>query len=512
MSLGLDRRIASWGLAHSFAIKQYRPPALPLAHRLSGLDIALVCLFVIGLYTNYTIPISAKIPFPSAPAGVAGLLLLWRRRHDITTRSFTCFMAVIFLYVASILCATNIEFLSRRFNGLIQLTYSLTIGYGLFLTVVRANRRQAATLFLAVSLVILIGCLLETYGGLRPISDAARNVLYQRGVYENDLRDMMFYNRVRPKFFASEPSSVTFIYTLCTFLWLVISPWRHKVLVYLALAGLGMFAMPGPTLLLMLLLIMPYMLFLASRVAGRLSGTRVVKVLLAGAVLLTVFFVAANVLFAERLRETTNGNDPSFFYRVQGPALVGAYIGQNYPLAGTGLTGEPFIERQVINVYVSSPSFSSGWQILSPATELVINYFWLHWIYLGVLWGTVLAIALTLWLKVLGVPSPAFTWMVWAILGQSSGAYVGPTCWAVFFLAAAAAVLQQRPREVDEAPLVQPAPPPDVRCAWLETIVTRAATRSTTPARSLTLVQAVDDRPHIERLGPFPPQGRDAAD
>jgi hypothetical protein len=34
--------------------------------------------------------------------------------------------------------------------------------------------------------------------------------------------------------------------------------------------------------------------------------------------------------------------------------------------------------------------------------------------------------------------------MVWAILGQASGAYVGPTCWAVLFLAAAAAVLHQR--------------------------------------------------------------------
>jgi hypothetical protein len=34
--------------------------------------------------------------------------------------------------------------------------------------------------------------------------------------------------------------------------------------------------------------------------------------------------------------------------------------------------------------------------------------------------------------------------MVWAILGQASGAYVGPTCWAVLFLAGAAAVLHQR--------------------------------------------------------------------
>jgi hypothetical protein len=45
---------------------------------------------------------------------------------------------------------------------------------------------------------------------------------------------------------------------------------------------------------------------------------------------------------------------------------------------------------------------------------------------------------------VLGVPSAAFCWMAWAILGQASGAYVGPTCWAVMFLAAAAAVLHER--------------------------------------------------------------------
>jgi hypothetical protein len=48
------------------------------------------------------------------------------------------------------------------------------------------------------------------------------------------------------------------------------------------------------------------------------------------------------------------------------------------------------------------------------------------------------------WLLTIGVPSAAFCWMVWAILGQASGAYVGPTCWAVLFLTGAAAVLHQR--------------------------------------------------------------------
>ena len=76
-----------------------------------------------------------------------------------------------------------------------------------------------------------------------------------KGIYENDLRDVLFYNRVRPKFFASEPSSVTFCYTLFTFLWMVVSPWRWKLVAYVGLIGLGLFAMPGATLLLMLLLI-----------------------------------------------------------------------------------------------------------------------------------------------------------------------------------------------------------------------------------------------------------------
>ncbi len=512
MSLVLERR---------FATRHDRPPAL--AYHLDGLDVALVCLFLIGLYTNYTIQISAKLPFPSAPAGVAGLCLLWRRRGDVTGNAVIGFMAVMFLYVASILCATSIEWLPRRLNGLVQLTYSLAIGYALFLTMIRANRRQAAALFLSVSLVILIGCLLENYGGLRGVSDAARKAIYSRGVYENDLRDLAFYGRIRPKFFASEPSSVTFCYTLCAFLWLVLSPWRSKFVLYLTLVCLGLFAMPGPTLLLMVLLILPFMLFLDSRRGGRLSGVRVIRVVIVAGFLVMAFVVGANLLFAERLHEIGNGNDPSFFYRVQGPALTAAYVAQHYPLAGAGLTGEPFIEPEVINLYVRSSSFSSGWEILSPATELLINYFWLHWIYLGVLWGLLVTMALALWLRVLRVPSLAFVWIVWMILGQSSGAYVGPTCWAVFFLAAAAACLQQRTAELDEAPLIAPPLPFDVRAAWLEVIAARAEHRAaeraaTTAARALApraLVCSNDPAPRIARLGlfpPAPPQASDAAE
>jgi hypothetical protein len=85
--------------------------------------------------------------------------------------------------------------------------------------------------------------------------------------------------------------------------------------------------------------------------------------------------------------------------------------------------------------------------MVHPATELLINYFCLHWIYLGPFFGVVVIAAISLWLRVLGVPSPAFCWFSWAILGQASGAYVGPTCWAVLFLTGAAALIHQRHEE-----------------------------------------------------------------
>jgi hypothetical protein len=411
---------------------------------LGWVDLVLIFIFMAGLYTNYTIMLSQKLPLPSAPAGIAGLILLVRRRNDITPRALVGFCAIVALYLASILCAPDISWLARRTNGLVQLIYSLAVGYALFLTVKRADRRQIARLFLAFALVIAVGCLLETYGGLRPISDAVRNVLYRKGIYENDLRDLMFYNRVRPKFFASEPASVTFCYTLFTFVWLVVSPWRWKLPIYLGLVGLGLFAMPGPTLLLMLVLLLPYLLFLGSRRNGRIDATRFLVVTLVAVLFALVALLLAKTLFAQRFETITSGNDPSFFYRVQGPALAGLDIMGRYPFAGAGLTGEPYIEREITNLYLRSPYYSGGWKVVSPATELLINYFWLHWIYLGFVWGVAMIAAISGWLRVLGVPSAAFCWGTWAILGQASGAYVGPTCWAVLFLAAAACLLNQR--------------------------------------------------------------------
>jgi hypothetical protein len=426
-------------------------PAKPFASSpgLDWIDITLIVVFFIGIYTNYSLFLSKTVPFPSAPAGIAGAFMLWRRRGDTTTAGLAAGLVVLATYATSVLLAPDLSFLPRRVNGLVQLSYSLAIGYALFATVTRGTREQIAALFLSCALVLLIGCLLETYGGLRPLSDAVRQVLYSRGLYEADLRDLQYYDQIRPKFFASEPSSVTFCYTLFSFLWLVVSSFRWKLAGYALLTGCGLFAMPGPTLLLMVVLLVPWMLFLASRRDGRIRFGRLLPVGLACLLCGAMFVVLALTVFSQRHRDAAGGDDASAFYRVRGPAIAALDVLRTMPIAGAGLTGEPYVKDRVLNLYVRSPGYSSRWPLVHPSSELLINYFWLHWIYLGVLMGTLALAVVTIWLMVLGVPSPAFAWTVWAILGQAAGAYVGPACWAVLFLAGAAALINQRRDDPD---------------------------------------------------------------
>src|ERR1044072_3784064 len=124
---------------------------------LGWVDLVLIFIFMAGLYTNYPIMLSQKLPFPSAPAGVAGLILLVRRRNDITPRALIGFCAILTLYLASMLCPPDISWLPRRTNGLVQLTYSLAVGYGLFLTVKRADRGPISRRFLGFAQVFVWG-------------------------------------------------------------------------------------------------------------------------------------------------------------------------------------------------------------------------------------------------------------------------------------------------------------------------------------------------------------------
>lgn len=413
---------------------------------LDWIDTTLIVVFLAGLYLGVSLNITSKIPLTCAPSGIAGMAMLWRRRDQIRPTHLAGLFCVIALYLGSIFTATDFSFLGKRTTGLLQLVYSFVIGYALFLTMVQGERRQISMILLGFCLFIIVGSLLETYAGLRPISDAVREKIFDAAyVYDADLRDEILYGKVRPKLFTSEPSAVTFGFTHFCSVWLVTSPWRYKLLIYAGLVGAALLVMPGPTLVLMLLLSIPYFIFVSSKSVGGhgSTSTRLIGALALSIIVLGVTIWIGNIFFAERLKELAGGKDASFFYRFTGPMLVAFEMFDKYPWAGAGLTGEPFIAHDVVTVYMNAPGFQAAWKI-PKIGDVLTNYFWLHWIYLGLVWGCATIIGVSLWLRMLGVPSVLYCWACWAILGQASGAYVGPKTWAVLFTAAAASTLATR--------------------------------------------------------------------
>jgi hypothetical protein len=425
--------------------------------RLDALDCGLVVLFLVGLYLGVSIQITEKVPLTCAPSGFAGLWMLWRRRNEIRQSHLAGLLLVMLVFIGSILSADNVNFLGKRTTGLLQLTYSLIIAYGMFLTLVRADRSQIAAILLTFCLAIIAGCALEEWGGLRPLSDFVRGKLYNNGyIYDADLRDEILYGRVRPKLFTSEPSAVTFAYTHYCAVWLAVSAWRYKYLAYAGLLGLAIIVLPGPTLMLMLLLATPYLMFLAGG-ERRTSPSRMIGAVVISCLVVLVAYVGGQVLFAERLHSLQSGKDASFFYRFTGPMLVAIDMFKHHPWAGAGLTGEPYIADRVLDVFMNSAQFQSAWRIPKVA-DVLTNYFWLHWIYLGAVWGVIVLVALTAMLRMMGAVSMLYCWAVWTVLGQASGSYVGPKTWAVLLIGAATTILVSRSTEQHEPSLARVEP------------------------------------------------------
>jgi hypothetical protein len=407
------------------------------------IDTFLMLVFLLGIYLEYSPKLAAGIPVPAAPAGLAGLVMLMRNARRVEERQFVALAGVIGLYLLSVVSVGDAAYLGERFKGFLQLSYSLVIGYGAWLTATLYSRDRLARLFLGFCLFVLVGCVLENYTGFRAISDAVRGVLYDAYIYDATLRDQDLYGGVRPKLFTSEPSHLSFAFTVFAFIWYVLSTRPGKMVGYVAMLGAGMFLMRSPTLLLGFALILPYQLLIAGRSAqGRVRGAdaAVIAVVIVSSAALTGMVLAGGQMFSVRMAEVEAGNDASFFFRAIGPFQVALDTIQRHPIAGAGLTGEEFIANRVHEIYVSAAGFMPQWQI-DKVSEVLTNYFWLHWIYLGAVWGIVLLLALTRLLRMLHAPSVAFCWIVWAIMGQATGAYVSPKPWAVLIFACAASML-----------------------------------------------------------------------
>lgn len=413
-------------------------------------DRVLVVVFLLGFYIDIALRLPGGIPLPNVLAGAAGCLLLLKNAGKVQERHAVALLAVIMLYLGFILLAPDDRLLVERIKGLIQITYSLVICYGFYLGAIRFDRAGLARILLLFCAAILVGAALENYTSFRAVSDAFRARVYDIGLYASDARDILYYGRVRPKLFTSEPAALNMAFAVLLFAWYVLARWRLKLAAYLACILAGYFLMRGPTLVFSVLLVPLYEALLVARRgppgATRADAMRAALAVALAAALAAAAAYAAVTFFPDRLRAIASGQDASFFGRVVAPPLTALEIVEKHPVAGAGLAAWEYIDGTVQRVYDRTTQLELRVPF-ADARDAITNYFWLHWIWLGLAGGVVMLAALSWYLRLLGAPSVLFCWGVWAVFGQSSGAYVSPRTWIVLTIACVVSILHERERE-----------------------------------------------------------------
>lgn len=413
-------------------------------------DAFLVVLYLLGIYLGVEIRLSAGTPVPTVLSGLAGCLMLLKHMNRLREEHALHLVCVIALYFLAVVSASDVSYLGKRSTGLLQLAYALIIGYGLWVTLMLFDRAALARIFGWFCAALVVGSALENFvEPFRALSDAVRGAIFDFGVYDADERDIELYGQIRPKLFTSEPSALAFGFVLFAICWYVLSEWRWKAAAYAAMFAAAFLLFRSPTLLLGLVLLGVYEVFLAplrtTAYGPRYDFERGVLAILLAIAVLGIAAVVAFSLYPERIDAIRGGTDPSFFARVTAPFLVAAEVVRDQPIAGIGLTAESSIDGLVNQIYAHGGNLVST-HTFSSAKYALTNYFWSHWIYLGLAWGVILLLALSSFLKILNAPSILFCWGMWAVLGQASGAYVSPKTWTVLYLACAVSILHQRVR------------------------------------------------------------------
>ncbi len=427
--------------------------AAPAAHGADSgkslIGVALVVLYLVGIYTHVTLFVTPATPWPAAAAGVAGILLLIKNSSAIRQKHVTPIFLFLVVAFLSIMFAPKFSvLLGERTKSLLLLTYSVSVSYGLYLEIVRWRRDEVARLFLTASILIIVGCALEDFTAFRGISDAFREAVFpHQFLYVANVRDQTLFGMIRPKLFTAEPSFVAIFFVLTTTVWLVLSTSPSRFLKYFLFLGLGLFLIRSPVMLLGTIIGGAAALTLSSPDSRSHMVTRTSRIPLIGLALFVsavILYVALTTILSDRLDVVLAGRDDSFTIRITAPFQIAWETIARNPFFGAGLGGREAILDIVLQTYL--PVLVRIDHVYNRLAIGITSVFWLHWVFFGLVGGVAALMAIIKLMRGLGAGSLIFPAIVLLGFSQTMGAYVGPRYWTIFFLVMAATHLaRQRP-------------------------------------------------------------------
>ena len=400
-----------------------------------------VLIYLIGVYTHVVLYLSPFFFIPSIGVGIGGVLLLMKNIRRIGKAHLKSILGVLTIGGLTVLFAPEAGlYFGERVKGLAYLSYSMGFAYALFLELRQWERREVAGLFKLLSILIVVGCLLENYTRFRGVSDAFRFAVFRSGVYEGFDRDLETFGMIRPKLFTSEPSYVALLFLFFSTIWLGLSQERRKYLYHGLLTAMALFQIRSPIILLaapIALVVMFYLDYGGLRNFLRMLGMReLVAVMFIALFVVTFLYVAFSTIMARRVQLILAGRGQSFAARIVAPPLIAYQTIKEYPVFGAGITGKEAIEEQMGDIFIAL-GFAFAVQKWKAADALVhknANFFWLHWIYFGLLGGIGVLWLVYRLMKSLGVTHFYFCFMTLLIISQTTGGYVGTRTWTIVFM------------------------------------------------------------------------------
>jgi hypothetical protein len=409
----------------------FRPSAV---FELDATRFLLVLLHLAGVYVAVPLRGLGSFEFPAATMLLTVPLLLAANLGRIRVQHLYPMLGLLAVGLLSVLLAPQAgDFLGARLKGLVQWGWSILCAYVLVLELSHWPRNELARLFGGLSLAILIGCVLENYGGLRAVSNAFRRVVFVSASNEWLSRDIEIAGMLRPRLFTSEPSDVAKFFVLTVFGWVATSVSHYRYAGALLLAVAGMWLIRSPIVLLLVPLLALLLLF-GRPLAGApvplsrpLKATGLVMLVALGSVVIVPLLAArAHVLLA--------GAEPSSLIRLAAPVLVAGQTLQMSPMWGAGISGTEAIADIIIDAYTlfglakfADPLISGEHMTVA---NLITNAFWLHWINFGLLGGTLALWFTARWMTALGVRRRMLAFLAIMGFAQTMGAMHGPYFWS----------------------------------------------------------------------------------
>jgi hypothetical protein len=418
-----------------------------------------VWIFIIGIYIGVPLKIGT-VPIPAFLAGASGIFLLALNASQIQRHHGWLLLGLGLLTLPGLVLNFGDGAEIPRLKGAVQLLYSVVIGFGLFLELRGWGKERVAKLFYILLLLIVIGCFLEVFTNFSEISNYVRHLIFDQnslydygGPLDGDFRDNLLYGRLRPKLFSTEPSYVAIFFLLSMTIWITLTkPALTSLGKYFVFALAGMYLMRSPIVL--LTACVPALNFLLLRDGWDISTTaaqassfkRLVGMVLYSSALVIALLatwhgmkiynsptVSKPIVTVDRFALILNGEDDSVKGRLVAPPLIAYDVLSSSPWFGVGLEAKVKLNQPVLHVFQQL-----GMQLNIVDNDklgyFVTNDFWLHWIYWGLLGGSMVIFLIYKLMRLIGVNHPLYCFVVIVMFMQTMGGYVTPRFWFVSFL------------------------------------------------------------------------------